>query len=218
MRSKFFPDARFAETDGFGFLGAGLELRVDVLVDAYSHGIFPWPSNEGLIPWCSPEPRAIIPLDAVHISKRLRRTIRSERFAVTIDNDFDGVINGCANVPQRRDECWIIPAMVRAYKQLHQSGYAHSVEVWYGNKLVGGVYGVSVGRFFAGESMFHTVTDASKVALAKLIEHLQTQGCLLFDVQMVTSITSTFGAIEIPREEYLKRLENVIKEGGRMKF
>jgi leucyl/phenylalanyl-tRNA--protein transferase len=218
MRSKFFPDPRLAEADGFGYLCSGLALRTDVLIDAYSHGIFPWPSVGGLVPWCSPEPRGVIPLDAVHISKRLQRTIRSGRFIVTIDNDFGGVISSCANVPQRRNECWIIPAMIRAYKQLHKSGYAHSVEVWYDGKLVGGVYGVAVGRFFAGESMFHTVTDASKVALAMLIEHLQTQGCLLFDIQMVTSITSTFGAIEISRNEYLKRLGNVIEEGGQMVF
>ena len=215
-RSRFFPDPRHADAHGWVCLGDSLETPV--LLDAYRHGIFPWPVPGYPVPWCSPDPRGILPLEKVHISRRLQRTIRSGRFETSIDRDFRGVITGCAGMPERRDEVWITASMIEAYCRLHEEGHAHSVETWQGGELVGGVYGVAIGRFFAGESMFHRATDASKVALARLIEHLRGQGCLLFDIQMVTAPTARFGAVEVSRNAYLDRLAAVMQVGGRMTF
>ena len=204
--SKFFPPIEGADHDGLLALGGSLEP--EWLLDAYRHGIFPWPIMDDPAPmaWWSPDPRAIIELDGLHVSKRLRRTCRGERFSVTQDQDFAAVIHGCAHTGDRKGRTWITPRMIEAYCRLHQLGYAHSVEVWHQGKLAGGVYGLAVGGLFAGESKFHTVRDASKVALVHLVGHLRDRGYQLFDIQQLTPHTARLGAIEIPRREYLARL------------
>jgi leucyl/phenylalanyl-tRNA--protein transferase len=205
--SRFFPPAETADEDGL--LGVGGRLSTEWLLDAYSHGIFPWPAPGYPLLWWSPDPRAIIKLDAVHVSRRLERTIRGGRFEVTFDRDFAGVMHGCATAQHRgrRNNTWITPAMLEAYQRLHQLGHAHSVEAWQAGTLAGGVYGVALQAAFFAESMFYGVRDASKVALVHLVRHLAARGYTLLDIQQLTPHTERMGAIEIPRSEFLKRLE-----------
>jgi leucyl/phenylalanyl-tRNA--protein transferase len=193
--------------DETGLVAVGGDLRTDRLLEAYRRGIFPWYDEELPICWWSPDPRAIFELDGFHVSRRLQRTIRSERFTITVNRDFAGVIRGCAD---RADGTWIVPDMIRAYETLYRLGYAHSVEAWRGDVLAGGVYGVALGGFFAGESMFCRERDASKVALAHLVERLRQRRFQLFDIQFVTEHTSRLGAVEIPRAEYLARLRRAL--------
>jgi leucyl/phenylalanyl-tRNA--protein transferase len=194
--------------DANGLVDIGGDLRPERLLDAYCHGIFPWYDADLPICWWSPDPRAIFELDGFHVSRRLRRTIRSDRFTLTINRAFGAVMRGCAHRPG--EGTWIIPDMIRAYERLHHLGYAHSVEVWHGKVLAGGVYGVAIGGLFAGESMFTRVRDASKVALAFLVDRLRERGFQLFDIQFVTEHTARLGAIEIPRAEYLARLRRAL--------
>lgn len=210
--SRFFPPAETADADGLVAIGG--RLAPDWLLDAYQHGIFPWPHAEMDDPmlWWSPDPRAIIPFDRFHVPRRLRRTCRSGKFTVTCDVDFAGVIRGAATGPGRAGGTWLTPRMIRAYIRLHQLGYAHSVETWYQGQLAGGVYGVAIGAFFAAESMFYRVTDASKVALVALVCHLRARGYQLLDIQQLTPHTARFGAIEIPRSEYLARLADALRQ------
>jgi leucyl/phenylalanyl-tRNA--protein transferase len=210
--SRLFPAAEEADADGI--VGFGGRLQPDWLLDAYRHGIFPWPTGQpGLpIPWCSPDPRAIIELHRFHVPRRLARTCRSGRLTVTRDQDFHGVIWGCATSEDRRGQTWLIPAMIRAYERLHELGHAHSVEVWHEGRLAGGVYGVAIGGLFAAESMFHTLRDASKVALVQLVEHLRRRGYRLLDIQQLTPHTAQFGGVEIPRREYLRRLGEALRQ------
>ena len=160
--------------------------------------------------WWSPDPRAIIPLDGLHVSQRLRRRLRSGEFQVTCDKAFDEVIHGCSGGPGREGGTWLTSEMIDAYVSFHSEGYAHSVEVWKDNQLAGGTYGVAVGGLFAAESMFYRARDASKVALAHLVAHLNARGYQLLDVQQWTPHTSSLGAIEISRDEYLSRLEKIV--------
>ncbi|NLE39835.1 MAG: leucyl/phenylalanyl-tRNA--protein transferase [Pirellulaceae bacterium] len=208
--SRYFPSAETADEDGL--IGAGGELKPEWLLDAYSHGIFPWPIGEFDDPmlWWSLDPRAILELDSLHVSRRLRQTLRSERFEVTCDRDFAGVIRGCAEGPGREGGTWISPRMIRAYTKMFELGHAHSVEAWHEGQLAGGVYGVAIAGLFAGESMFTRVRDASKVALVHLVEHLRRRGYRLFDIQQLTPHTERLGAIEIPRSEYLERLAEAL--------
>jgi leucyl/phenylalanyl-tRNA---protein transferase len=180
----------------------------DLLVSAYASGWFPMAVAPGEIRWYSPDPRGIIPLDSFHVPSRLARVLRSGRFQLEIDRDFDRVIRACAEADRKEDEggTWIDPEIMESYCALHRAGLAHSVEAWQGGQLVGGVYGVALGGAFFGESMFHHVTDASKVALAALVERLRTRGHRLLDIQWVTPHLQRFGAIEIPRRRYLKML------------
>jgi leucyl/phenylalanyl-tRNA--protein transferase len=194
-----------------GLIGVGGELSPELLVRAYSEGVFPWFSEGDPVLWWSPDPRAIIPLDGLHISRRLARTIRSGQFLVTMNRCFERVIQACGD--SRPDGTWVTEEMIRAYTVLHRGGYAHSVEVWQDEKLAGGIYGVAIGGLFAGESMFHTITNASKIALVVLVEHLRKQGFALFDVQMTTGHTERMGAVEISRSEYLRRLHEAIERG-----
>jgi leucyl/phenylalanyl-tRNA---protein transferase len=182
-----------------------------VRLDAYSHGIFPWPmwENEPIV-WWSPEPRAIFELDAFLISQRLKRTLRCGNFTVTCDRDFAGVIRGCATAAGRRGNTWLTPAMIEAYCRMHTLGHAHSIEVWNDKQLAGGTYGIGIGGLFAAESMFYRVRDASKVALAHLVAHLGARGYQLFDIQQWTPHTGSLGAVEISRDEYLRRLARAI--------
>jgi len=194
--------------DDLGLVAIGGDLRPERLLHAYRSGIFPWYDEDGPICWWSPDPRAIFELDGLHISRRLRRTVRSGRFQTTINRDFAGVIRGCAE--GRDDGTWITTDMIAAYERLHQLGHAHSLEVWHGDQLAGGIYGVAIGGFFAGESMFHRASNASKVALCHLVRRLQERGFVLFDIQMATRVTRQLGAVTISREEYLTRLQQAV--------
>jgi leucyl/phenylalanyl-tRNA--protein transferase len=209
-RSRYFPAAESA--DRFGIVGCGGCLNSDWLLDAYQHGIFPWPmeaiSTEML--WWSPDPRAIFELDGLRISRRLARRVRSGTFQVTSDQDFGGVMRGCGTAQDRAGHTWVTPEMVAAYLQLHREGHAHSIEVWHAGALAGGTYGVAIGAVFAAESMFYRVRDASKVALVYLAAHLKRRGYTLWDVQQLTEHTASLGAIEIPRASYLRRLQAAI--------
>ncbi len=204
--SRFFPPAENADAEGV--VGFGGRLTPEWLLDAYQHGIFPWPTGDPSmpVPWCSPDPRAIFDLDHFHVPRRLAQTFRSGRFRVTFDTDFSGVIRGCATSGARRGQTWITPPMIRAYTQLFELGHGHSVEVWQDDQLAGGTYGLAIGGMFAAESMFFQVRDASKVALVSLVERLRARGYTLMDIQQLTKHTAQFGAIEIPRQEYLRRL------------
>jgi len=210
--SRFFPPAEMADADGL--LALGGRLTPQWLLDAYGHGIFPWPQSDIDEPmlWWSPDPRAIIEFDRFHVSRRLAQTCRSGRFTVTFDRDFAGVIRGCATATGRVGQTWLTPRMIRAYTRLSELGHAHSVEAWHEEQLAGGVYGVAIGGFFAAESMFYRVRDASKVALVYLVQHLKARGYGLLDIQQLTPATAPFGAIEIPRNGYLARLAEAMRQ------
>ncbi len=207
--SRFpLPTATTAE----GLLCVGGRLGPEWLLDAYRHAIFPWPmwADEPLA-WWSPDPRAIIELDGLHISRRLQRTLRSGRFRVTLDRDFASVIHGCATTGDRTNNTWLTAGMIDAYRRMHELGHAHSVEVYRGEELVGGTYGIAIGGLFAAESMFHRARDASKIAVIYLVEHLRAKGFMLLDIQQWTPHTGTLGAIEISRDEYLRRLAEAVE-------
>jgi len=189
-------------------------LTTDWLLTAYRHGIFPWPVYDGqneILAWFSPDPRAILELDCLHVSRRLRRRLNSGRFQVTFDSDFPRVIEACAGPRKPDDGTWITPHLADAYVELHRLGIAHSVEVWQGGQLAGGLYGLALGGFFAGESMFHRVRDASKVALVHMVRHLQSCGFVMFDVQQASPHLVRMGATEIPRHEFLARLKKALE-------
>ena len=208
--SRFFPPAEEADPDGLVALGG--KLTPEWLLDAYSHGIFPWPFSEEYAPmiWCSPDPRAVIDFEKFHVSRRLERTCRSGRFPVTCDQDFPGVIRGCATAPGRVGQTWLTRRMIAAYTRMFELGHAHSIEVWHEGKLAGGTYGVAIGGLFAAESKFYRVRDASKVALVHLVAHLRARGYRLLDIQQLTPHTARMGALEIPRTEYLRRLAEAL--------
>jgi len=210
LASRFFPPAEHADESDLVLVGG--KLNTEWLLDAYRHGIFPWPmwGDEMPMTWFSLDPRAIIELNDIYISKRLRRTLRSGKFEVTCDRAFKQVMEGCALPRKDEGETWITPTMKRGYCQLHEQGHAHSVEVWHEGQLAGGIYGVTIGGLFAGESMFHNVTDASKVALVSLVHHLKSRGYQLFDIQQWTPHTGSMGAIEISRTVYLHRLKSAV--------
>lgn len=205
-RSRF-PDPRRAGCEGLVAIGGDLSLLR--LMAAYRRGVFPWSVNP--VSWWSPDPRAILELRGLHISRSLRRTLRSDAFVVTLDRDFRGVMMACAEPAPGRSCTWITQEFIDAYERVHRAGHAHSLEVWKSGRLVGGIYGVSLGGLFAGESMFHRVTDASKVALVHLVHHLKARRFALFDIQMLTPVTRQMGGIEIPRDEYLQRLKCALR-------
>ncbi|HUK57196.1 MAG TPA: leucyl/phenylalanyl-tRNA--protein transferase [Nitrospiria bacterium] len=178
----------------------------ELLEAAYRQGVFPMADEDGRIHWFSPDPRTIIDLDRFHIPRRLVRTIRQRPFDITVNRDFEGVVRGCAN----REETWISEEIATTYTALHRMGKAHSVEAYHEGKLTGGIYGVSLGGVFMGESMFTIIRDASKVCLAFVIERLRERGFILFDVQFTTPHLKRFGAVEISRREYLRRLEKAL--------
>ena len=188
-------------------LGQGGELSVPTLLRAYKEGLFPWYNENQPILWWSPNPRAIFNLDQFYVSRRTQRTIRSEKFTITVNQCFKEVMKQCG---KRYEGTWITAAMLVAYGNLHEKGHAHSLETWFEGKLVGGVYGVSIGAAFFAESMFYRVSDASKVALTKLVDRLRDRGFLLLDTQVITNHTESLGAIEIPRSTYLARLKEAI--------
>jgi leucyl/phenylalanyl-tRNA--protein transferase len=189
-----------------GLVAIGGELNPETLVRAYRSGIFPW-SSDPAVTWWSPDPRAIFDLDGFRPHRSLRKTIRRAGWRFTTDQDFQGVMRACAAPTPERPSTWITEDFVNAYTALHREGMAHSVEVWEGPQVVGGLYGVTLGGFFGGESMFHRRTDASKAAVAFLVEHLRARGFVLLDAQVPNEHLERLGAIEISRASYLHRLQ-----------
>jgi leucyl/phenylalanyl-tRNA--protein transferase len=189
-----------------------VEITPEVLLKAYACGIFPMAESaeDPALYWIEPEMRGIIPLDAFHLPSRLARTVRTTPFSVSVDRDFDAVIDGCAEPKPDRGRTWINARIRRIYRALFDRGDAHTVEVYDGEHLVGGLYGVSLGRAFFGESMFHRATDASKIALVHLVARLRAGGYRLLDTQFVTAHLKTFGAVEVPKRRYHRMLEEAL--------
>jgi leucyl/phenylalanyl-tRNA--protein transferase len=187
-------------------------LTPEILLSAYAQGLFPMAErrDDPTLYWVSPEKRGVIPLDGFHVPKRLARTIHGNRYRVTSDKAFAKVMLACAAPAPGREQTWINDEILRLYAALHAGGHAHSVECWEGGELAGGLYGVSLGAAFFGESMFSSVPDASKVALVALVEMLRRGGFILLDTQFLTPHLARFGAYEIPREEYLVLLHQAI--------
>jgi len=202
-----FPNLQTANREGL--LALGGDLSVPRLLLAYRSGIFPW-TDEPLT-WWSPDPRAIFEIERFHPPRRLEPKLRHNPFKITVDLDFSAVIHACGEPAPGRESTWISPRFIAAYLELHRQGHAHSLEVWQGEALVGGIYGVAIAGFFAGESMFHRVTDASKIALCHLVEHLRRRKFELFDTQVLSPLTARLGAIEIRRRDYLERLESALR-------
>jgi leucyl/phenylalanyl-tRNA--protein transferase len=202
------PDPELADDDGIA--GVGADLEPGTLLAAYRMGLFPMPLGRRSVAWFSPDPRAILPLDGLRVSRSLRRS--TARFEVRQDTRFADVMVRCAD--PRRPGGWITPKFVKAYLRLHHMGWANSFECYADDELVGGLYGVRIGGFFAGESMFHSATDASKVALVALVAWLRETGAELLDVQWLTPHLRSLGAIELPRREYLDRLEAAVRVGS----
>jgi len=199
-----FPDPRYARGD---VVALGDDLRVETLRDAYRHGIFPWPHENLPMPWFSPRRRTVIFFDELHVGRSLRKAQRRSEFTYSIDRKFDEVIASCADSPRGDDVgTWIGPEIIAAYTKLHRAGDAHSIEVWIGAELVGGLYGVDAGGVFTGESMFHRAPDASKLALLFLIEHLRERGATWIDCQVTTPHMAALGAREISRNRFLDML------------
>ena len=182
----------------------GADLAPETLVGAYRSGIFPWPHTGSPLPWFSPDPRGLLFLDRLRVTRSLRQRLQGCGWSATVDTAFDAVVDACAERPG--DGTWINRSMRRAYRRLHDLGWAHSLEVWDGDDLVGGLYGVRVGACFTGESMFHHRTDASKVALVELVSRWAEAGGELIDVQIATDHLASLGVVEVGRPEYLDRL------------
>jgi leucyl/phenylalanyl-tRNA---protein transferase len=193
-----------------------IEITPEVLLKAYACGIFPMAesADDPALFWIEPEKRGVIPLDRFHVSARLARTVRSDRFTVTVDRDFDAVLEACAEPWPGRSRTWINGRIRALYRKLYERRHCHSLEVYEGDNLVGGLYGVTLGRAFFGESMFHRARDASKVALVHLVARLKAGGFKLLDTQFVTDHLRTFGAIEVPRRQYHKLLEGALTGEG----
>jgi leucyl/phenylalanyl-tRNA---protein transferase len=183
-----------------------------LLVSAYSSGWFPMAVDRGEIRWYSPDPRGVIPLDTFHVPGRLARVIRRGNFSIAVNREFERVMRACAEADRNDDDpgTWISEEIIESYVELHRLGLAHSVETWQEDRLVGGLYGVGLGGAFFGESMFHHATDASKVALAALVERMRTRGFTLLDIQWVTPHLEQFGAVEISRGKYLQLLAQAL--------
>ncbi|HVV78231.1 MAG TPA: leucyl/phenylalanyl-tRNA--protein transferase [Pseudolabrys sp.] len=194
-----------------------VEITPEVLLKAYACGIFPMAesADDPALYWIEPEKRGIIPLDGFHIPKRLARTVRTTALTVAVNRDFDAVIAGCAEPQTGRARTWINDRIRKLYRRLYDRGYCHTVEVYDGDELVGGLYGVSLGAVFFGESMFHRTRDASKIALVHLVARLKTGGYRLLDSQFITEHLKTFGAYEVSRRQYNKMLDNALTGDGK---
>lgn len=200
-----FPDPSTAPKHGLVIVGG--DLSSQRLLEAYDLGIFPWYSQGEPVHWWSPDPRAVLDLDHLHISRSLARLLRHNPFRITWNTAFQSVIEQCA--ANHKDGTWITPEMIAAYCELHRQGHAHSIEVWSHGQLAGGLYGVQRRAAFMAESMFHTIPNASKVALVTAVRTLFESGTRLFDVQFLTPHLTTMGAYEIPRADYLRRLKTL---------
>lgn len=206
-----FPPVATALRDPNGLLAAGGDLSPTRLLDAYARGIFPWCGEGDPLLWWSPDPRMVLRLGELHISRSLGRTMRSDRYTVTLDAALGDVMAGCAAPRAGREGTWITPEMTDAYTRLASLGYAHSVEVWRRGRLAGGLYGVALGRMFYGESMFSRMADTSKIALVALARQLARWGFELIDCQMSTAHLASLGAREIRRVEFLQHVDRLIK-------
>jgi len=212
QREDPFPPVNHALDEPEGLLAVGGNLSPMLLLTAYRRGIFPWYSEGQPILWWSPDPRAVLFPDRLHISRSLRKTLRRGLYQSSLDCCFDRVIVGCADSRPSQDGTWITPEMMHAYTKLAELGHAHSVEVWKDERLVGGLYGVSIGRAFFGESMFSRCADASKVALVKLVHILSSGGYRLIDCQMYSQHLETLGAELIPRVDFVAKLQQWCNE------
>ena len=218
LEQQAFPPIERALSDPDGLLAIGGDLTVSRLVEAYSQGIFPWYGNNEPIMWWSPKSRAVIVPDQVHVSRSLKKTLRQNDFNLSIDQDFNAVIDHCALAPRDTDGTWITEDMLEAYKQLHLSGHAHSFEVWDKGQLVGGLYGIASGKVFSGESMFHYKTDASKIAFVFTCFHLHAINFALLDCQIQNPHLASLGVITLTRDEfkhYLPTCQKEIKTGSK---
>jgi leucyl/phenylalanyl-tRNA---protein transferase len=208
LRGRKLPDPE-READENGLVALGGRLEPELLLGAYRTGIFPW-SSDPVVTWWSPDPRAIFDLPSYKPHRSVRQAIRRGGWRYTVDTEFSRVMRACAAATPDRPGTWITGDFLDAYGELHRLGHAHSVEVREGDELVGGLYGVTIGGFFGGESMFHTRTDASKAAVAFLVEHLRARGFALCDAQVPTPHLERIGAITLPRATYLGRLREAI--------
>ncbi|MEL7310689.1 MAG: leucyl/phenylalanyl-tRNA--protein transferase [Pseudomonadota bacterium] len=207
-----FPPIQQALRDPNGLLAAGGDLSPARLLAAYRIGVFPWFSEGQPILWWCPDPRTVLPPERFHLSRSLRRSIRRNAWTVTMNRAFDDVVRGCAEPRQSESETWITDDMRHAYQRLHDLGWAHSLEVWLDEELVGGIYGVAIDRLFCGESMFMRVTDASKIALFSLCRLIHADSFALVDCQMHTPHLASLGAIEISRNAYTTRLAEIVQD------
>jgi leucyl/phenylalanyl-tRNA--protein transferase len=211
-----FPPLEAASSDGVLLVGGS--LAPDWMLEAYRRGIFPMPikiERRRHIAWLAPDPRGVLEFDSLHISRRLSRRLGQGEFQFTLDTAFADVVEACAAPRGHDDDCWLTLSMQNTYLTLHQLGHAHSIEVWRNGLLAGGLFGVAIGGLFAAESMFHHATDASKAALAYLVQHLQRRGYSLLDVQWTNAHTRRLGAIDIPRTQYVQRLAAAVEQSVR---
>ena len=206
-----FPPVEDALDEPNGLLAAGAGLSVARLIHAYRRGIFPWFNEGDPILWWCPDPRMVLPTNAVHVSRSLRRRLRRDDYELTFDRDFGAVVHACAAPRRRESGTWLIPAMVRAYERLHEAGAAHSVELWLDGALAGGLYGVAIGRMFFGESMFTRRTDASKMAIVLLAAQLARWKFPLIDCQMRTDHLVSLGAVEIARRVFVQTVRELVE-------
>ncbi|MBA2484129.1 MAG: leucyl/phenylalanyl-tRNA--protein transferase [Nitrosomonas sp.] len=202
-----FPPLEMALTEPNGLLAAGSDLSPQRLISAYRKGIFPWFNEGEPILWWSPDPRMVLFPSELKISRSLKKVLKKGHYKICVDRHFEQVIRSCATAPRQGQlGTWIHPEIVAAYTTLHKMGLAHSVETWIDDKLAGGLYGISLGKVFYGESMFSSITDASKIALVYLVKYLELQGVSMIDCQMKTAHLASFGAREIPRKEFSQKL------------
>ena len=206
---NIFPDPRyFPGVDGIVYVGADLEVKT--LVQAYSLGIFPWPIEGYPLLWHCPDPRGVLDFATLHVPKSMKRFLKKSPFEITFNRAFAKVIEACARQPRKgQDGTWILPSFIPAYTRFHRAGYAHSVECWQGDRLVGGLYGVFVGGVFSGESMFHTEPNASKACLLAIAGRLESLGFEWMDIQMVTPVTRLLGGEYISRDAFLDRIQDL---------
>lgn len=209
-KAVFFPPVETALKDPNGLLAMGGDLSLARLLDAYTHGIYPWFNPGEPILWWSPDPRMVLVPDAIRVTRSLAKRIRNGGFEVRVDTAFVAVMQACAAPRKGASGTWISPAMVAAYHRLHQAGYAHSIETWHAGELVGGLYGVAIGRMFYGESMFSRMPDASKVALVRLARQLAAWDFGLIDCQMETAHLASLGAHTLPRTAFTARLAELV--------
>ncbi|HVF09864.1 MAG TPA: leucyl/phenylalanyl-tRNA--protein transferase [Abditibacteriaceae bacterium] len=209
-----FPPVECADEDGV--LAVGGDLEIETLRTAYRSGIFPWPMRGLPLLWFAPPQRAVLVFEEFHVARRLARLLRSTPFELRIDSNFRRVIKACAGPRKGETGTWITPEIRAAYVRLHQAGDAHSVETYLNGELVGGLYGVSFGAYFAGEAMFHRADGASKAALVHLVAHLQERGAQWLDVEVMTPLFESFGAREVPRAEFMRALKKALNQPVRL--
>ena len=213
-----FPPHQFALNEPNGLIAMGGDLSPERLIQAYTNGIFPWFNDNDPILWWSPDPRAVIKIADLKVNRRLKKFINKSPYRVTLNQNFNQVIAQGANAPFRNDDTWILPDMLNAYRLLHQQGFAHSVEVWHDNELVGGLYGVAINGFFSGESMFYTKTNASKIALVSLINLLKLIEVEFIDCQIQNPFLESMGAVDISRDEFLQLKSNELNRNVNKDF